>query len=139
MKPISHLLSSVALITLVAGCGEDNGESIPTHIVYGRLTSTSVNPSGKEGLIKLVGPSEGIWDDAVYSVSCGFSGPSCEYRLHWVPEASYTAFAFIDMNANAGYENPVPDGGDLISLGRALILWDTTEVNFDDDVWHAMP
>jgi hypothetical protein len=129
----------LAVVGMLAGCGEDNGENIPTHIVHGRLTSTTVNPSGKDGLIKLVGPTEGIRDDALYSVSCGFSGPSCEYRIHWVLEASYTAFAFIDMNANADYDYPVPDSGDMVSLGRALILWDTTEVDFDDDAWLAMP
>jgi hypothetical protein len=139
MKPIFHLLGSVFLILLAAGCGEEDGESIPTHIVYGRLTSTTVNPSGKDGLIKLVGPAEDIQDEAIYAVSCGFSGPSCEYQIHWVLEADYNVFAFIDMNANAAYDNPVPDSRDLISLGRALILWDTTEVNFEDDDWRTMP
>jgi hypothetical protein len=139
MKPIFHLFCSVLLILLAAGCGEEAGESIPTHIVYGRLTSTTVNPSGKDGRIKLVGPSEDIQDDAIYTASCGFSGPNCEYRIHWVLEANYTAFALIDMNDNAAYDNPVPDSQDLISLGRALILWDTTEVNFEDDDWRAMP
>ena len=134
-----HLLGWVALVLMAVGCGESGGENIPTHIVYGRLTSTSVNPSGKDGLIKLVGPTESIQDYAIYSVSCGFSGPSCEYRIHWVLEANYTAFAFIDMNNNAAYDFPVPDTGDLLTPGRALILWDTTEVDFDDDAWHAMP
>jgi hypothetical protein len=129
----------LAVVFMLAGCGEDPGESIPTHIVYGRLTSTTVNPSGKDGYVKLVGPSEDIQDDAIYSVSCGFSGPNCEYRIHWVVEANYTALAFIDMNSNADYDSPVPDSGDLIATGRALILWDTTEVNFEDDAWHAMP
>lgn len=133
------LLCCLAVVFMAAGCGEDEGEGIPTHIVYGRLTSTTVNPSGKDGLIKLVGPSEDIQDDAIYSASCGFSGPNCEYRIHWVPEADYNAYAFIDMNSNAAYDYPVPDSGDLMSLGRALILWDTTEVNFEDDAWRAMP
>ena len=134
-----HLLGWVALVLMTVGCGESNGENIPTHIVYGRLTSTSVNPSGKDGLIKLVGPTEDIHDDAIYSVSCGFTGPSCEYRIHWILEANYTAYAFIDMNDNAAYDLPIPDSGDLITPGRALILWDTTEVDFDDDAWHTMP
>jgi len=135
---MKHGLILAAVIMLV-GCGEDSGESIPTHIVYGRLTSTTVNPSGKDGVVKLVGPSDNIQSEAIYSVSCGFAGPSCEYRIHWVLEANYTAFAFIDMNGNADYDYPVPDSGDLIGTGRALILWDTTEVNFEDDAWHAMP
>lgn len=139
MKTAIITIGCVELLLLASGCGDSGGENIPTHIVYGRLTSTSVNPSGKDGLIKLVGPTESLQDDAIYSVSCGFSGPSCEYRIHWVLEANYTAFAFIDMNNNAAYDYPVPDSGDLITSGRALILWDTTEVDFDDDAWHAMP
>lgn len=129
----------LAVVFMLAGCGEDSGEDIPTHIVYGRLTSTTVNPSGKDGWVKLVGPSDNIQADAIYAVSCGFAGPSCEYRIHWVVEANYTAYAFIDMNHNAEYDHPLPDSGDLIGTGRALILWDTTEVNFEDDAWHAMP
>jgi hypothetical protein len=129
----------VAIVLMTAGCGESGGETIPTHVVYGRLTSTTVNPGGKDGLIKVVGPSEGIQDDALYSGSCGFIGPSCEYRIHWVLEGHYTVFAIVDMNGNAVYDLPVPDSGDLITPGKALTLWDNTEVDFDDDAWHEMP
>jgi hypothetical protein len=129
----------LAVVFMLGGCGEDAGEDIPTHVVYGKLTSTTVNPSGKDGLIKLVGPTGSIQDNAIYSVSCGFSGPNCEYRIHWVLEANYNAFAFIDMNGNADYDYPLPDSGDLTAPGRALILWDNAEVNFGDDAWRPMP
>ena len=139
MRMSFFLIGGVVLVLMAVGCVESDEENIPTHIVFGRLTSTTVNASGKDGLIKLVGPTENIQDNAIYSVLCGFSGPSCEYRIHWVLEANYTAFAFIDMNGNTAYDYPVPDSGDLIVTGRALILWDTTEVDFDDDAWHALP
>jgi hypothetical protein len=137
-KSSVFLVACAALALLASGCGELDDDTIPTHIVYGRLTSTSVNPSGKDGLVKVVGPSEDILADALYSGSCAFSGPTCEYRIHWVLEGSYTIFAFVDMNNNAAYDLPVPDSGDLIALGRALILWDTTEIDFDDEAWHVM-
>jgi hypothetical protein len=139
MKPLVFLIGLLVLACMTEGCGESDGESVPTHIVYGRLTSTSANPGGKDGLVKVVGPSEGAEDEALYFASCGFTGPSCEYQIHWVLEGSYTVFAFIDMNGNAVYDFPVPDSGDLITRGRALILWETTQIDFNDDAWHEMP
>lgn len=139
MESSVFLVVCAPLVLLASGCGESDDDTIPTHIVYGRLTSTSVNPSGKDGLIKVLGPSEGILADALYSGSCGFSGPTCEYRIHWVLEGNYTVFAFVDMNNNATYDFPVPDSGDLTARGQALILWDTTEIDFDDEAWYEMP
>lgn len=129
----------LALACWPAGCGESNDRAIPTHIIFGRLTSTSVNPGGRDGRVKVVGPADGIQAQALYSGSCGFAGPNCEYRIHWVPEGNYTVFAFIDMNGNSVYELPSPDSGDLVTTGRALMLWDTTEVNFEDEAWREMP
>jgi hypothetical protein len=47
--------------------------------------------------------------------------------------------AFIDLNDNAEPGSLAPDSGDLAARTRPLILWDKTEMNFDDNLWEVVP
>lgn len=132
-------LVGMALAALtVAGCGQPPEAEI-AYSLHGRLSSTTVNASGRRGYVKLVGPGEGIQSPARYETVCALVGPSCDYRLGFVREDEYTFLAFIDMNGNCSLENPTPDSGDLLTAGIPLLLFDDTVVNVTDDAWRSLP
>lgn len=137
MRSIRTCLLATMLILGGTGCGE--GEApLPTHTLYGKITSTSVDASGRVAWILLFSSGD-QGDGALYSGSCQLSGPGCDYRILFIDEGQYAVEAFIDRNDNAAPGSLEPDSGDLAARTRPLILWDKTEMNFDDNLWEAVP
>ena len=130
------ILFAVALVFI--GCGERETPT-PTHMVFGTLTSTSIDPGNRVAWIKLVAAEGNLTDSALYSSSCLFQGPGCDYSMLFVPEGEYSMYALVDMNGNTEEPALVPDSGDLVTFGKPLILWSKTQVDFPDTAWHLMP
>ena len=123
---------------LACGCGQPV-EPQPTYTLYGTLTSTSVSASGKLGWVKLVGERQAIDDPALYYAACVLQGPSCNYKINFVPEGNYSAFGVIDMDANMTEPALTPSSGDLVTGGRPVFLIVTTRLDFPDSAWRALP
>ncbi|RME20997.1 MAG: hypothetical protein D6806_15445 [Deltaproteobacteria bacterium] len=121
-----------------AGCGEPP-EPEPTYTLYGTITSTSVPTSGKLGWVKLVGDQQAIADPALYYAACLMQGPSCDYKINFVPEGNYTAFGIIDMDADIAEPDLTPSSGDLVSGSRPVFLFSSTRLDFPDSSWHSLP
>ena len=132
---IGFLLGSL-LGMFQSGCGQDE-QPVPTHLLFGSIVSTTIEASGSWAYVELIA-SGGQGDSVSYSTSCQISGPACRYQLNFVEEGRYTVLAFIDMNDSAQPAALGPDSGDLTAQARPLILWDRTEMNFEDDLWRAV-
>ncbi len=135
-KPCLWLLCA-SIWVFGAACGTEE-EFIPVHMLFGNVTSTSIDASSRKAHIKLVSASGLQSDPAFYSTSCRLVGPSCTYQITFVQENEYTVFAFIDLNGNASYDM-LPDSGDLTCGSRPLFFLDKTELDFDDAAWRRMP
>lgn len=122
----------------LAACGE-KPQQVPTHTLYGTITSTTVVADNHLAWIKLVGEDGDIAEPPLFSSSCLVQGPSCEYRMLFVSEGNYTAFAFIDMDGNVEPSELAPAAGDLVSGARPLFLLEKTRLDFSDQGWRLMP
>lgn len=137
---LDKIIRSMLLAALLASAGCGSSETpAPTHTLYGTLTSSTVSPNNRVGWIKLVTSEGTLTDSALYSSSCLFKGPGCDYTMLFIPEGDYTAYAFIDMNGNTDKPALVPDSGDLVTYGKPLMLWSKTQADFPDSAWHLMP
>ncbi len=110
----------VVVCTLgLSACGSGNGESGFT--VSGTLTKSGVD--GSTAYLKLVAPGGG--GDAValyFTASTTFSSGTATHSLPGVEAASYSGWAFIDVNSNAaGDATSMPDAGDFVSNEGAVI------------------
>lgn len=126
----------VLMVLGLAGCGYDE-QPVPTHTLFGTVTSTTVDASRRWTYIEVMG-SNGQDTTAPYKGSCQLSGPHCDYAIRFIPEGHYTVLAFIDMNDNASHSSPEPDNGDLAAMARPLVLWDKTQMDFDDGLWRVV-
>jgi len=136
-------LAAVGPLLLLAGlglgaCGE-KPQQVPTHTLYGTVTSSTVVANQRLAWIKLVGEDGDIDEPPLYSSSCLMQGPSCDYSMLFIAEGNYTAFAFIDMDGNAEQSELLPEAGDLVSGARPLFLLEKTRLDFLDQGWRTMP
>ena len=137
--PASPALLAIACCWLAfSGCGQMT-EQTPAYTVYGTLTSTTVSVSGKLGWVKLVGETQGLNDPALYHTACVIQGPSCDYKINFVPEGNYTAFGVIDMDNNVVEPEVNPDPDDLVTGSRPVFLLESTRIDFPDSAWRSMP
>jgi hypothetical protein len=132
------LLIFIVAASAAIDCGEKE-TPVPTHTIFGTLTCTSVDPGNRVAWIKLVTAGGNLTDSSLYSSSCLFQGPGCDFSMMFVPEGEYTVYAFVDINGNTEEPALVPDSGDLVTFGKPLMLWSKTQVDFPDTAWHMMP
>jgi hypothetical protein len=118
---------------------QDGGESTRRHILYGKLTSPTLDAHGKYAFVKLVAPGGKLVESGLYMGSCAFSGSTCDYKILSVEEGEYNVFGLIDLNANASTTEPVPDTGDFVTKGTPLMIWERTQQDFPPGAWIAMP
>jgi hypothetical protein len=138
MTRLSIFVVVAGLVVSLTGCGEIE-EIPPTYIVYGTVTSTSVDAHDKIAWIKLVDMQGKIEDPPLYSSSCTMTGPSCDYKVLYVLEGEYAVFGIIDMDYSASYESIVADSGDLITPAKPLWLWERTLLDLTDEMWRLVP
>ncbi|MBW1807554.1 MAG: hypothetical protein JRJ87_05120 [Deltaproteobacteria bacterium] len=91
------------------------GSSESGFTVKGTLTKSGVD--GSTAYLKLVAPGGGGDATALYfTASTTFSSGTATYSLPGVAAASYSGWAFIDVNSNAsGDATSMPDAGDFVS------------------------
>lgn len=119
-------------------CGMADDDEVPGHTLFGTMTLTSHQVHTKNGYAILVSAGDTLDDPTLYSASCQFSGSSCDYRVLFVSEGEYTLYGMVDMNDNASRSAPRPDGGDLVTDGVRVLLWEKTEQALPDSLWHFM-
>lgn len=133
------LLAGLALAALLGpGCGEES-EIIPSHMLLGTLTSSSVDAGGSWAYLRLVEPDGSLDSTILFQSRCQFVGPSCDYQINQVLEGEYSVHAMVDMNSNAEQDDPRPDTDDLVSPVRPLLLWERTQLDYPDSAWHRQP
>jgi len=123
---------------LASACGEAD-PATPSYLFYGTITSTTVDASGAWAYVRLVEPGGTVEDTSLYKAGCQLTGPSCDYQINRVLEGQYTVYASIDLDGDADWDAPLPDGGDLVSPGRPLTLLSRTAMDFPDEAWRLLP
>ncbi len=95
-------------------------------------------PDGVFGYIKLTASGGSPTDAALYwSQSTAFSGGSASYSVTGIAAGSYTAWAFIDANANApNSDASFPDPGDwVLQAPKQVTIAGELTLNFDPGEW----
>jgi hypothetical protein len=132
-------LLALALVMPAVSCGSQGSEQVPTYILFGTVTSTTVNTSGKVVYIWLTGEDGTMSDPALYLTDCRFEGPVCDYKFLRIREGQYNMFALVDLNGNAAMDNPRPDSGDLVSVAIPILMWARLQKDLPDNIWRPVP
>ncbi len=95
-------------------------------------------PNGAHGFLKLVSSGGLPTDTSPYwARSEGFNGGSASYSIPGMPDGTYTAYAFIDMNGNApNSAAAMPDSADyFLQTGISVTISGNQVLNLGPSGW----
>jgi hypothetical protein len=132
MKTISRAFAMlVALAIAVPFLG--SCEKSP-NVYLNAMVSKSNVPNGVKVYLKLV-QEEGENDDpTLFDGDAAFANGLATVVIEEITPKKYRLYGFIDMNKNAGINEPIPDGGDLVTVTDVVMTEDRV-ISLPESYW----
>lgn len=132
MKNISRIfamLLALAIITpLLSSC-----EKSPNVYLNAMVSKQNV-PNGVKVYIKLVQENGEADDPTLYEGDAAFTSSIATVVIEDIVPKTYRLYSFIDMNKNAGLNDPMPDGGDFVTETDVVMTEDRV-ISMPESYW----
>lgn len=122
------LLALAIVAPLLSSC-----EKSP-NVYLNAMVSKSNVPNGVRVYLKLV-QEEGENDDpTLFDGDAAFTNGLATVVIEEVTPKKYRLYGFIDMNKNASFNEPVPDGGDLVTV-TDVVMTENRVITLTESYW----